>query len=68
MVMDEITLLKRKLVLKKQAVSLINEEVRDLQIRLALHRIKEHLEAKMNQGFDISLSRKLDCINYLIEN
>jgi hypothetical protein len=67
MVMDEITLLKRKLVLKKQAVNLIKEEVRDLQIRLVLHRIKEHLEARMNQHFDANLSLKLDAIQVLME-
>ncbi len=65
--MTELEILKRKLVLKKQAVNLINEEVRDLQILLVLHRIKRHLEAKINQAFDPVLSRKLDCLNYLIE-
>jgi hypothetical protein len=66
--MDEQKLLERKLVLKKQAVNLINEEVRDLQILLVLHKIKKHIETKINQPFDPVLSRKLDCLNYLLDN
>jgi hypothetical protein len=66
--MNEIAILKRRLVLKKQAVDLINEEVRDLQILLVLHKIKKHLEAKINQAFDPVLSRRLDCLNYLLDN
>ena len=65
--MTEQKLLKRKIILKKQAVNLINEEVRDLQILLVLHKIKKHLEAKINQAFDPVLSRKLDCLNYLLD-
>ncbi len=66
--MNEIAILKRRLALKKQAVDLINEEVRDLQILLVLHKIKKHLEAKINQAFEPVLSRKLDCLNYLLDN
>jgi hypothetical protein len=65
--MTELEILKRKLVLKKQAVNLINEEVQDLQILLVLYKIKKHLETKTNQTFDPVLSRKLDCLNYLLE-
>jgi hypothetical protein len=66
--MNEIAILERKLILKKQAVNLINEDVEDLQILLVLHKVKKHLEAKMNKAFDPMLSRKLDCLNYLIES
>lgn len=66
--MDQLAILKRKILLKKQAVDWINKEARDLQILLALQKIREHFEAKITQPLDPVLSRKLDCINYLIEN
>ena len=66
--MNEIAFLERKIKLKKQGANLINEEVRDLQILLVLQKIRKHLEGKINNTFDPVLSRKLDCIDYLIEN
>ena len=65
--MNEIAFLKRKIKLKKQGVNLINDEVRDLQIFLVLNKIKKHLESKMNKTFDPGLSKKLDCVNYLLD-
>jgi hypothetical protein len=65
---DRAIVIKEKNCFKEAVLKLINEEVRDLQIFLVLHKIKKHLEAKMTQSFDPVLSCKLDCINYLIEN
>lgn len=66
--MEEISMIRRKIALKKQGVELIKEEIRDLQILLAFHKIKKHFEDEISQHLDPILSRKLDCINYLIEN
>ena len=66
--MNEIAILKRKLKLNRQAASLIEEEIQDLQIMLALKMIENHLAARMNKHYDPILSRKLDCVRYLIEN
>ena len=64
--MGEIKVLRRKIFLKKQAVTLITEEIRDLQDRLALLRVKGRLEDSIDSG-DPAISRKLDCIQVLLE-
>ena len=68
MAMTEQELLKRKIVLKKQALKLFGNEIEDLEGRLALLKIQQHTEGRMKESFDPILSRKLDCINYLMEN
>jgi hypothetical protein len=65
--MDETRFIRRKILLKKQAVTLIAEEIRDLQDHLVLLRIKGRLESLMPDG-DPLLSQKIDCLNFLLEN
>jgi hypothetical protein len=67
--MDESQFLKRKIFLKKQLIGLLNDEIEDLRDRSNLLRLKERLEDKLKEhGFDSVLSRKIDCIHYLLEN
>ena len=64
----EIQKLKRRIHLKRQAIPLIKREIIDLQTRLALLVLKDHFEKQIGEKFDPTLSRKLDCITYLLEN
>lgn len=66
--MDEIKQLKRKILLKKQALKLFVEEVEDFEDRLALLKIKQRAERQMKEGFNSALNRRLDCVNFLLEN
>ena len=66
--MTEKEILKRKIHLKGQALKLIEAERRELIYRLALMGLKETLEAQKMDKFDPVLSRKLDCVIYLLEN
>jgi hypothetical protein len=66
--MNELQTIQRKIQLKRQGRDLIGDEIIDLQIRKALVVYKSRLEAQISTNFDPVLSRKLDCINYLIEN
>jgi hypothetical protein len=66
--MDDLRIIKRKIYLKRQGRNLIGDEIIDLQIQMALVVHKSRLEAQIGANFDSVLSRKLDCINYLIEN
>ena len=60
--------LQRKIILKRQARGLILQEIHDLQIQLALLKICEYFESQISEDSDPILSRKIDCINYLLEN
>lgn len=40
----------------------------DRAIRIFLMLFKRHLEARMKKTFDPGLSRKIDCVIYLLEN
>jgi len=66
--MTEKEILKRKIQLKGQALKLIKEERRELIYRLVLKGLKETLEIQIKTKFDPVLSRKLDCIIYLLEH
>lgn len=66
--MTEKEILKRKIQLNGQHLKLIKAERRELIYKLALMGLKETLEAQIKKKFDPILSRKLDCINYLLEN
>ena len=66
--MTDLDILKRKIQLKQQAIDVIKEEIIDLKLNQAIIIKKRRLEKQINKGFDSVLSRKLDCINYLIEN
>jgi len=65
--MTEAQIIKRKILLKRQAVKVIRGEIRELQFKLALTQIRTDLEAQMTQEFEPTLSRKLDCLTYLLE-
>jgi len=66
--MTELQSIKRKIFLKRQAVKVIRGEIATLQLRLALVQMQTDLEAKMKEGFKSELSRKLDCIQYLLDD
>lgn len=66
--MTEKEILKRKIQLKDQALKLIKAERRELIYRLALIRLKDILEIRVKAKFDPLLSRKLDCVIYLLEH
>lgn len=66
--MNQVEVIKRQIRLKRQALTLIKQEITDLQLRLVLVIMKGRLENQTDKGFDPALSRKLDCINYLLEN
>ena len=63
--MTEKEILKRRIELKNQALTLIKGE---LIYRLALMRLKEILEIQIKTKLDPVLSRKLDCVIYLLEH
>lgn len=63
----EFEVLKRRIKLKRQAIPLIQGEIRQEQLRLALLTIKADLEAQMTGEFDPVLSRKLDAVGVLLE-
>jgi hypothetical protein len=65
--MDEMKLLKRRLELKKQALKLFVEEIRDLEERLALLKIKQRAEGRIKDNFNPAMSRRLDALNFLLE-
>ena len=66
--MNERQILRRKVRLKKQAVEVIESDIIGLNQQLALICIKEHFEKQIEDGFDPVISRKLDCLNYLLDN
>ncbi len=65
---DEKELLKRRIRLKRQALPLIKDEIRQDQLRLALLELKGDLERQITETFDRELSQKLDAVNCLLEN
>lgn len=66
--MSEIESLQRKIKLKRQTIPLIKVEIEKDQIQLALLVYQKTLEAQIGKKYDPVLSRKLDCLVYLIEN
>jgi len=67
--MDELQISDRKIFLKKQSVGLFIDEMLELQDRSSLLRLKGRLEEEIKLGeTDPVLSRKIDCIIYLLEN
>ncbi|HOI75202.1 MAG TPA: hypothetical protein PLO63_13740 [Syntrophales bacterium] len=64
---DPLQTTRRKIILKRQAVKLINDEIRALRFRQSLLQMKAILEGQMTAEPDTILSRKLDCLVYLLE-
>lgn len=65
--MTEIQNINRKILIKRQARRVMLEEIQELEFKLTLLQMKNILEAQMAKNFDPALSRKLDCISYLLE-
>jgi hypothetical protein len=67
--MNEIEVIERIIFLQKQSIGLIIDEILQKQDKSSLFRLKGQLEEKIRlDGTDPVLSRKIDCITYLIEN
>lgn len=64
----EVQTVRRKFLLKGQAIKLLREEKNDLKERLLLLNLKGFYERRMGERFDPNLSTKLDCIIHLLES
>ncbi len=60
-------ILKRKVLLKSQAIKLFRQDKEDLKLKLVLLKEKGRLEGKMEKDFNPILSRKLDAVLILLE-
>ena len=65
MTLEEIE--SRRQFLHQQARDLIKTE-NDLKIKKALTKIRNLYLGRIGKNFDLILSQKLDCLNWLIEN
>lgn len=59
-------IIDRKLFLKRQALSIIRQDISDLEWRKALMRRKREMEREIKQEFDPVLSRQLDALSVLL--
>ena len=70
--MDKLQILKRQIVLKEQARQLVYQENTAEIFRLKLEHnlllMKAHFEGQIKEGFNSGLSKKIDCLIFLIEN
>ncbi len=64
--MNEIEFLRRKIFLKGQALKVIRAEREALKDRLSLFQIRENLLGQMGDGFNPVLSKKMDCVDFLL--
>ena len=64
---SEQAILKRKIHLKRQAITLIKNEIIELQLRLALIKLNDCFERQV-KDYDPLLSQKIDCLTFLLEN
>jgi len=60
--MTELEVIRRKVVLKRQALKIIRDEIKGLKLREALLREKIRLERKMKEPFDSYLSLRIDAV------
>jgi hypothetical protein len=60
--------LKRKVLLKSQAIKILRQEKEALKEKLFLLKMKGMLEDQMQKRFDPKLSGKLDAVLILMEN
>jgi len=63
--MTEKDVLRRKILLKKQGLELLKEELAELEANLALVQLKEYYERKIGSDAAPELSQKLACVDYL---
>jgi hypothetical protein len=66
--MNEKAIIVRKIKLKKQAIALMKNEIRQLIGIYGLHVLRGVYEEEIKRNPDNSLNRKLDCLNYLLED
>ena len=66
--MNELETIRRKIVLKRQAIPLIRREIVEHEDSFVLLRMRERLEKQIKDDFDPVLSTKLSCLIYLLEN
>ena len=67
MIDSEIKILERKKKLKRQAVRLIQAELEEIRHQLALLRLRNYLEGKITRDFEPAHSRRLDAVQFLID-
>lgn len=65
--MNEKKILRRKIMLKNQAIKIIRMERDALKQRMNLLSLKARLEGQMTDSFSPSLSNSLDCVQFLLE-
>lgn len=66
--LTDLSILQRKVKLKNQALILIRAERERLKDRLYLLRMRKYLLKRIGPEFDPLLSRKLDCIDFLLRD
>ena len=59
---------RRKILLKNQAIRLLRKEKNDLRRKLLLLDLKDSYKRQMAEEFDPTLSFKIDCILFLLES
>jgi hypothetical protein len=67
MIDSEIKILERKMKLKRQAVRLVQAELEEIRHQLALLRLRQYLEGKITGDFEPAHSRRLDAVQFLID-
>ena len=66
LIMNNESIVRRKIQLKRQAISLIKSEIIELQLRLALIKLKDRFEGQI-KDYNPLLSQKIDCLTFLLE-
>ncbi|HOO51636.1 MAG TPA: hypothetical protein PLK94_10155 [Alphaproteobacteria bacterium] len=66
--MNELQTVKRKILLKRQAVRVINDEIRELRFKRNLLQMKADFERQIGKDFDKRLSHRIDAVRFLLEN
>lgn len=65
--MNELQTVNRKIMLKRQAVKIINAEIRVLRVKKNLLQMKADLESQIGKDFDRQLSQQIDAVRFLLE-
>ena len=66
--MNEIEAIERAIELKQQAMPLIKQKLEEPQERLFLIKLKDRFEQKAEGASNPTLSRKIDCVQFILEN
>ncbi|MCK9233354.1 MAG: hypothetical protein M0P04_11280 [Syntrophales bacterium] len=65
--MNHDQVIRQKIILKRQAIRWIQDEIKELRFQANLRRMKTDLEKQMREGFDRSLSLRIDAVNSLLD-